>query len=1246
MGLEDYHVVELIGEGGFGKVYRARRRGTGLVVAMKFIVKKGKNEKELRSLRQEIDILTSLNHDNIVMLLDAFETQTEFVVVMEYAKGELFEVLEDDRSLPEEQVRGIAKQLVRALQYLHSKRIIHRDMKPQNILVGRNGTVKLCDFGFARAMSCNTMVLTSIKGTPLYMAPELVQEQSYTHTADLWSLGCILYELYYGQPPFYTNSIYTLIQQIVRDPVKFPEPISPAFKSFLQGLLTKNASARLNWPGLATHPFVAETPEDARLVLANAERDRVLRERLATLGGFQLTKRQGAGDAPAYGGHANDDDDDADPRRRGSGNVQIDGPSGPTARPGSSSSGASGANNDGAPSQNSNLRASTGGRGGVALLRRSGTSLHQQTFSDAAINAVGTDEPAVRLRHLSAMLQTATAAAATPIQSAALFERLARTVLFRNLAECAAHADADVAGAAIHTLAAFLHPTEGSVMPLPGIGATTSGKGKATQTASSVVMQRSATPCGEAELRHAAATAVGNHAGALQALMFHATNRTALQDASLRVLVHCGRHSPKFTTIAVQSQAFPPLWSALLAASDAPRDDRSMLHAAALGLLLVADSARIVRASTPSTLQPERVAGFAAALKARVARIGAVQEEPVDVPSLNVDSAAAFALAALVRDLPDVCKVALDRPVLRGAVAHIHRVRRAKGLAMPITPRALGTGYGFPEMGALDGAVSLLAMALSDTDSWLYADAPVDALVQASNAAGTSVPDPTLSTAAFLADDVGAVDALLRLLKDADEKGTTELTPAATLSLVRAVGTVAVQGEQRTRSLRFLSATLPPEAAATAGAGGHTGSASAAAAAGSDAPGEVSVMLLLSWLLRTGYLSMVSHWPVTAGGGRGVAAQTAHSAVQVIAMVYLTPARTPTTAAPGDEKQAQEAKAQEQQSLQALQQAVYRDGVMGNLVNALDVLGQGQLGACFSLIARVVLVSLHLARSFVDCGGLLPARVHKLLNKKEVPATVVVDMLSIMCHLSRASKEYYPAIHDANAYDSLRILLQQDDPQVRIKTCNLVGNLFKHSNFFFQHLRDSGVLKEVAACCKDPDPGTRKFACFAVGNAAYHSSKVYAELRPIVPSIVEMLTAPDDKARQNAAGAVANLVRNGPELLEPLLEAGAPSVLLAQLADPAARRVALIATYALCTHEQGRAAFRERGIEAEIVTIERDVSVEAARNGAPPEAMTVKYLQRLREKLGMRAKSPPPPPQTMAHPLKEAGDVASSPPGS
>ena len=124
----DYHIIELVGEGSFGKVYKARRKYTGQIVAMKFIAKHGKTDKDIKSLRQEIEILRGLRHDNIIVMVDSFETKAEFCVVTEFAQGELFEILEDDKCLPEDEGRAIAKQLVRALHYLHSNRIIHRDM--------------------------------------------------------------------------------------------------------------------------------------------------------------------------------------------------------------------------------------------------------------------------------------------------------------------------------------------------------------------------------------------------------------------------------------------------------------------------------------------------------------------------------------------------------------------------------------------------------------------------------------------------------------------------------------------------------------------------------------------------------------------------------------------------------------------------------------------------------------------------------------------------------------------------------------------------------------------------------------------------------------------------------------------------------------------------------------------------------------------------------------------------------------
>ncbi|CAH8538316.1 unnamed protein product [Schistosoma curassoni] len=261
MGLECYTVLECIGEGSFGRVFRGRRKETGQIVAMKFIPKVGKSENALKNLKLEIEIMRSMHHTNIIEMQDSFETEREVVAITDYAEGDLFQIIEDDGRLSEETVRSVACQLVSALYYLHANRILHRDMKPQNILLGQDGVVKLCDFGFARVMGWNTLVLTSIKGTPLYMAPEIIEEKPYDHTADLWALGCILYELFVGTPPFYTNSIFQLVKMITKTSIQWPPDMSSVFKDFLARLLQKDVRQRLQWPDLLDHPFVCDKIE-------------------------------------------------------------------------------------------------------------------------------------------------------------------------------------------------------------------------------------------------------------------------------------------------------------------------------------------------------------------------------------------------------------------------------------------------------------------------------------------------------------------------------------------------------------------------------------------------------------------------------------------------------------------------------------------------------------------------------------------------------------------------------------------------------------------------------------------------------------------------------------------------------------------------------------------------------------------------------------------------------------------------
>ncbi|XP_023314155.1 serine/threonine-protein kinase fused isoform X2 [Trichogramma pretiosum] len=197
-----------------------------------------------------------MHHPNIIQMFDSFETDKQMVIVTEYVERELYVILKTNGRLSEVYSQAIAGDMVSALNYLHSNRIVHRDMKPQNVLMSIDGVAKLCDFGFARMMNVDTHVLTSVKGTPLYMAPELIDELPYDHTVDIWSLGCIVYELVCGAPPFQTTSMRKLVHLIKHEDIKWPENVSPQCRSFLQGLLRKNPMERFSWPQLLSHSFV------------------------------------------------------------------------------------------------------------------------------------------------------------------------------------------------------------------------------------------------------------------------------------------------------------------------------------------------------------------------------------------------------------------------------------------------------------------------------------------------------------------------------------------------------------------------------------------------------------------------------------------------------------------------------------------------------------------------------------------------------------------------------------------------------------------------------------------------------------------------------------------------------------------------------------------------------------------------------------------------------------------------------
>ncbi|XP_050542973.1 serine/threonine-protein kinase 33 [Daktulosphaira vitifoliae] len=254
----NYQLGDKIGEGSFGKVFKALHTKSNTVVAFKFIYKLD----EWKTLQQEVDIQQKLHHPNIVKMIESFGNESGIALVMEFVPRSLKEIIEFEGILSEDRTRNIICQLVSALHYLHKNNILHRDLKPPNILLDHNDTAKLCDFGLARLMLTGTQVLTqaSLKGTPLYMAPEVINSPiippTYNHNADLWSLGCIAYHLLCGKPPFNTKCLMHLVQMMKDQPIVWPKTVSPACQNFLEQLLQKNPLERLTWPALLHHDFV------------------------------------------------------------------------------------------------------------------------------------------------------------------------------------------------------------------------------------------------------------------------------------------------------------------------------------------------------------------------------------------------------------------------------------------------------------------------------------------------------------------------------------------------------------------------------------------------------------------------------------------------------------------------------------------------------------------------------------------------------------------------------------------------------------------------------------------------------------------------------------------------------------------------------------------------------------------------------------------------------------------------------
>jgi len=254
---KDFQMLEKLGEGSYGSVWKAIHKQTSTIVAIKRVG----IDNDLEDIMKEIDFMKGCRSPYIVIYFGSYFKDNELWIVMEYCgAGSVCDIMKIcDKTLSEEQIAIICKDVLLGLAYLHSMRKIHRDIKAGNILLNSKGASKLADFGVSGQLSDTMAKRQTVIGTPFWMAPEVIQEVGYDVKADIWSLGITCIEMAESKPPYSNIHPMRAIFMIPsRPPPRLTEPDkwSKEFNDFVAKALTKSPDQRPSAQELLDHPFL------------------------------------------------------------------------------------------------------------------------------------------------------------------------------------------------------------------------------------------------------------------------------------------------------------------------------------------------------------------------------------------------------------------------------------------------------------------------------------------------------------------------------------------------------------------------------------------------------------------------------------------------------------------------------------------------------------------------------------------------------------------------------------------------------------------------------------------------------------------------------------------------------------------------------------------------------------------------------------------------------------------------------
>ncbi|XP_077047154.1 serine/threonine-protein kinase PAK 3-like [Agelaius phoeniceus] len=254
---EKYLEVEQIGQGAFGTVYKGLDRATGGEVAIKKMSLRGQNRERAVN---EILLLKDKKNPNIVNSLDSFLVDGDLWLVMEYMDGGTLRDVVRQTRMAEGEMAAVSRECLQGLDFLHSNRVIHRDLKSSNILLGMDGSVRLADFGLCAQLSPEQDQRSSMVGTAHWMAPEVVTRSPYGPKVDIWSFGIVTIEMVEGEPPYFRETAAmarALIRQNGTPQLQEPRRLSALLRDFLECSLEPDEERRWAAQELLQHPFLS-----------------------------------------------------------------------------------------------------------------------------------------------------------------------------------------------------------------------------------------------------------------------------------------------------------------------------------------------------------------------------------------------------------------------------------------------------------------------------------------------------------------------------------------------------------------------------------------------------------------------------------------------------------------------------------------------------------------------------------------------------------------------------------------------------------------------------------------------------------------------------------------------------------------------------------------------------------------------------------------------------------------------------